>query len=52
MTIEELEEWLQSARRIAEQSGQNIGQYEVLVDGLSLDELRIDHSNNTFRIEC
>lgn len=50
MTVEDLEDWLKSAWRIAEQSGQTIGQYNVLVDGNEITELRIDHGTNTLEI--
>lgn len=46
MTVDELIDWLESAKRIAEQSGQEIGDYEV---GVDIDP-RVDHGTNEVRL--
>lgn len=47
MTIEELEQWLESARRIGLASGQDIGQYVVILEVPGpMEDAKIDHGAN------
>lgn len=46
MTVDELIEWLESAKRIAAQSGQEIGDYEVVAE---IDP-KVDHGTNEVRL--
>jgi len=50
MTLEELEEWLESARHIASHSGQRIGDYEVIAFDGPITDARIDHGDNALRL--
>ena len=42
MTVDEMIDWLESAKRISEQSGQDISNYPITLRGSSV-ELRVDH---------
>ena len=55
MTVDEMIDWLESAKRISEQSGQDISNYPVMLcgqaTGLTDIDLRVDHGTSLVYVE-
>ena len=46
MTVDEMIEWLESAKRQSEQSGQDISNYPIYIEYVGSIHLKVDHGEN------